>query len=311
MNPVIVFPSQVPLVACYADSLAEIIALATGQKKLSAFKRRDYFSEALGYKGFSDLEHKSLVRSQGDKNEKPEFFRNESINENLATIFSTKWQGVEYLKVITAIKYLGDFGVESQYKWQVKLNAVRTYFQDGKVKRCQWSNPQEIIAILNTFGGRGFNHMFLPSGGGLDLWGCNASHEPGCIELDSDGLIDICKPKILYYEPVVGKLNLSYFRLETGNLAPSGVYPSLYDLVHEEVTELTPGKYVSRSVFDYGEYDGKPLPSEARCLTRYFNGAFVIFCKTSLYNKISATYDGRHNKMSADEFLKYVSGLAP
>jgi hypothetical protein len=35
-------------------------------------------------------------------------------------------------------------------------------------------------------------------------------------------------------------------------------------------------------------------------------GDFVIFQKTSMYNRIGATYDGRHNQMTTDEFRHYI-----
>ncbi|WP_143960188.1 hypothetical protein [Litoribacter populi] len=41
-------------------------------------------------------------------------------------------------------------------------------------------------------------------------------------------------------------------------------------------------------------------------VTRWFRGSFVIFCKRSIYNRNPSTYDGRHNKMTTDEFRDYI-----
>lgn len=35
-------------------------------------------------------------------------------------------------------------------------------------------------------------------------------------------------------------------------------------------------------------------------------GSFLFVKKTSLYNQIGATYDGRHDQLSADEFRDYI-----
>ncbi len=58
--------------------------------------------------------------------------------------------------------------------------------------------------------------------------------------------------------------------------------------------------------FDEGNYDEKPLPGNSRIVDRHIKGDFVIFQKTSTYNRITDTYDGRHNKMSTDEFRLYI-----
>ena len=42
---------------------------------------------------------------------------------------------------------------------------------------------------------------------------------------------------------------------------------------------------------------------------RWLSGAFVVFAKGSLYNSITATYDARHNQMTAVEFRQYIEGL--
>jgi hypothetical protein len=89
-------------------------------------------------------------------------------------------------------------------------------------------------------------------------------------------------------------------------LEPSGVY-EVNDYPSEELTEIESGNYVSRSHWDEGEYQGQKLSRSARVLTRHLKSAsFVIFAKSSPYNRHSSTYDARHNKMTAPEFRSYI-----
>lgn len=176
--------------------------------------------------------------------------------------------------------------------------------------RAKWEHTDDIIAVLNILGETsGLNHLFFPSGGGLDLErAVRCEREPGCIELITNGCFNIVKPIRLLFESFNDDPQWNYFRLETGGLAPTGVHPNLRrDRLYEELTEVGGEFYASRSCWDDNEYDGKPLPDNSRVLMRYFRGAFVIFQKTSIYNRIPATYDARHNKMGADEFRAYIA----
>ena len=156
--------------------------------------------------------------------------------------------------------------------------------------------------------------MFLPAGGGLDLDAVIRSHEAGCLELLTGSVPNIVSPARVIFESFPGCLSLSYFRLETNQLAPFGVYGA-QSSSSEEVVELSssPMHYIERMAWDDGHYshdeDGRtiPLPQSARIATRWFSGSFVVFAKGSLYNQVGSTYDARHNKMSAIEFRAYMS----
>jgi serine/threonine-protein kinase len=153
--------------------------------------------------------------------------------------------------------------------------------------------------------------MFFPNGGGMDLDGAALFHEPGTIEIRA-GFPVVVKPRGLsfhYFGPE--SIGWAYFRLETGGLRPTGVYQNVQGIC-EEVTELEPGRYVERGVWDAGYYghdkEGfeRALPLSAKCISRYFTGAFVIVPKGSMYNRIAGTYDGRHEKMSPGEFQQLM-----
>jgi hypothetical protein len=178
----------------------------------------------------------------------------------------------------------------------------------------QWTRPEEILRALSPFCACDRNHMFFPDGGGLDLEAVFSSHEPGCLDLMTGGVPNVVRPARLLFESFPDYASLSYFRLETAQLESSGVYENLTS-GYEEVVELSPRNYIERWTWDAGFYDhdesGReiPLPESARLAVRWFTGAFVVFAKGSIYNSISATYDARHNKMSAPEFRTYIERM--
>jgi serine/threonine-protein kinase len=178
-------------------------------------------------------------------------------------------------------------------------------------RRAEWIDLEEMVRVLKVLGHKtNLNHLFFPSGGGLDLNDARLSDiEPGCIELVANGLTSLCRPRMLTFEGFIEDPAWSYLRLDCRELRPSGVYDLHDDFRDEEVTDLGGGNYVERSYWDEGEYAGEGLPGCARVLTRYSRGAFLLVQKTSVYNKIGSTYDARHNKMTRDTFREYMDGL--
>lgn len=192
---------------------------------------------------------------------------------------------------------------KNKQDWKNVINGI---FPAGVPENCEWTTLEDIVSVLKAVGSiPNLNHMFYPTGGGLDLTGADKSTEENCIELHTGGLFDVIKPKALLFEKMSDDYEWSYFRIETDLLEPSGVYEKT-DGNYEEVTEIEPNHYIDRSAWDANEYQGNPLPKGSRVISRYFKGSFVIFKKTSIYNSISSTYDGRHSKMSADEFKAYI-----
>jgi serine/threonine-protein kinase len=188
-------------------------------------------------------------------------------------------------------------------------------FEDKIPQRYVWENVDDIIDVLNkvskhtvleTYNG---NHMFLPQGGGFSLKKANTSLEENCIELNGNIII---KPKRLTFESFESDSSWNYFRLELSDLEKSGVYED-NESIYEEVAETIRGHYEKRHVLnDVDSYkeSGGEVSDDARFLTRNFNGSFVIFPTDSEYNHndkvIRNSYDGRHNKMSSDDFRSYI-----
>lgn len=198
---------------------------------------------------------------------------------------------------------ISDFRKIELPKWKRMINGL---FNGNVPDYMEWSEINDIIKVLDYVGKHDAdNHTFLPDGGGLDLIGCKESNEEGCLEL-LFGTSHIVKPKrlILQHFPIC-EYEWTYFRLETNQLAPSGVYQSI-TRDYEELVELSAGNYISRRHWDIDDYNGQPLPHEARLIARVLNGSFVTFSKASIYNQNSDTYDGRHNKMSTGDFKAYI-----
>ena len=175
--------------------------------------------------------------------------------------------------------------------------------------RVIWEKEVDIINVLNYIGSiESLNHMLFPYHGGLDLKGAKHGREEGNIELVADGYIYIVKPKRLIFESFSFEWEWNYFRLETGDLEPLNLNGSSHEEYDESLIELEPLNYISINYLDEGVYNGEEFPDTARVVNRVFHGSFVIFQKTSTYNRIQSTYDGRHNQMDADEFRAYISG---
>lgn len=193
-----------------------------------------------------------------------------------------------------------DFNKKKQ-EW---IDIQNKIFPNGIPKHCEWRKLEDIISILNTIGSiKNSNHMFYPSGGGLDVISSNLSSEPNCIEIYT-GHTEILKPMKMTFESFEDPI-WNYFRIEILNLEPTGIYKEKYD-DYEELVEIEPRKYINRSHWDIDEYKGQKLPKSARIIMRHFKGSFVIFAKSSYYNMDTSTYDARHNKMSSNEFRAYI-----
>jgi serine/threonine-protein kinase len=203
----------------------------------------------------------------------------------------------------------GDFETENLIVWE---KIIRKLFPTAIPNNCLWKDIDSIISILNKLSSAGnLNHTLFPAGGGHDLTGAKRSSEKGCIEFSTPNSVRIVKPKVLEFNYFPNNTNWAYFRLETAGLKP--ISPNIdSSSIKEKVTELEPGHYVEKEIWEKGYlgYDEKGnrilLPKSARIVSRYFRGSFVIFAKSSPYNKNHVTYDARHDKMNSKKFRQYI-----
>lgn len=204
-----------------------------------------------------------------------------------------------------------NFHKRNQEEW---YEALQRLFPSGFPNTVEWTERKDIINVLNHLTSYdNLNHTFFPDGGGLDLKGAKIATEADCIELDF-GRIEIVKPKRLIFESFGYSPIWNYFRLELHELKPAvniemtPNYSSfLSERGREDVAELSPGKYYPESILEV-EPRKSPynITSKSRRISRRLRGNFVIFCKRSVYNLASDTYDARHNRMNAEAFRKYI-----
>jgi|GEM_PF-726704 len=195
-----------------------------------------------------------------------------------------------------------DFKKRSKSQWrdiQTKL------FPTAMPRTVVWENISDIIHVLNMIGEHGqVNHTFFPGGGGLDLEGAQLSCEEGCVELTFNGQTFIVRPSKLTFECFEGHSDWNYFRLDTGGLELIGEHDN--ERIKEALTEIEPCIYTDYECWEYDDFNGERLPGSARQVVRIAQGSFLICLGTGMYNKIPGTYDGRHNKVTADGFRNYI-----
>jgi len=199
-----------------------------------------------------------------------------------------------------------DFDDRNGHEWREVAERI---FPFGAPARAQWEDKRQICDILNAAAStKSLNHMFYPTGGGMTLLGASLAPEAGMIELRiGERSCEICCPDRLLFESYAGKPEWNYFRLELKK-----IYPALdsgateYLDASEELTEVRPGVYAPLEAWFENEINGEPLTEKARRITRFSGGSFVIFSTSSVYNRVSATYDARHNRMSTEEFRAYI-----
>lgn len=202
-----------------------------------------------------------------------------------------------------------DFETRNKADWAEAINKV---FGDSPPQSAKWTDPLAMIRVLTPFMGDNRNHTMLPGGGGMDMESVAQSPESGCLEFcPGNCLADTFRPAVLYFEHFPESAWNSFFLLETQTLEPCGVYEES-DGAYEEVTEVSPGEYIDRHHSDTGilgyDENGKelPLPPTARIISRRLQGKFLIVAKESIWNLVSATYDGRHNHMSAQQIRDQI-----
>lgn len=180
-----------------------------------------------------------------------------------------------------------------------------------------WRDKKQVINIVKQLSIVNFNHTFIHDGGGMDLIDIKEMdqiNEQDMIGIDF-GLsnLHLFKVKRLIWELPNEDPEFSYFRLEFDNLNP------IYSEAVEEIKKWrkTQGlKYIGEVINEdlVIDNEGKYQPyyesdENLTSVTRWFDGAFLIVPKLSIYNRINATYDGRHSKLKVEEFREYMEIL--
>lgn len=110
--PVTIRPSQLSSFKEKAESFADIIASTTGSKTLSAFKRNDYLSMGVGYKGHTDLIKSAKFRACGDNHQPLYLFQSDILRTSIVEVFASKLPKLE----VSAISKAAYLMAESELK---------------------------------------------------------------------------------------------------------------------------------------------------------------------------------------------------
>ncbi|WP_052406665.1 hypothetical protein [Clostridium culturomicium] len=203
------------------------------------------------------------------------------------------------------------FKKENIKAWECRINKI---FPCGRPITCEWTELEDIINVLSVVSDESLGHMLCPNGGGVDLTQTKGADEEGCIEVYSGRSCKILKPKKLIFHSCQNEYEWDYFRIETEQLSPSGVYEDLGGFDCEELAYINHKYYIDRSFWNLGYYydeygNEKKFTDDDTIVTRVFKGDFVIFAKTSFYNSLGETYDGRHSKLNDKRFYDYVKAM--
>lgn len=182
-------------------------------------------------------------------------------------------------------------------------------FVNSTPKTSIWSDINDINNVLNIVGRiPAYSHLLFSDGGGLDYQKTeliNTEH----LDIITEASRNRIKPKQLVFESFKNSF-WNYFLLELDK--QEIVVGTEVSEFRERVVEDMPNNYVSAIDASYGVYDyenGKELPETARIIDRYLDGKFLIVLKFGPYNRIAATYDGRHGSCSYLEFREYIETL--
>lgn len=175
------------------------------------------------------------------------------------------------------------------------------------VTSVKWTKLDDIVNILQFVTKRSnLNHLFLPTGGGIDAEKVEEAYEKGHIFIYNIGTVIQLKPKNLYMECFTNPA-YNYFLLEAENIEP--ICKESDNTSREYCAALPNGEYVISDGINYGVYkydSDEKLPKGTQIVVRYTGGKFLFTFKMFGYNKISGTYDARHNDATIQEFRKYM-----
>lgn len=173
----------------------------------------------------------------------------------------------------------------------------------------RWTHLDDIVKVLTHVTKRkNLNHMLLPTGGGIDAEEIRLAYEKGSIFIYNIGSTIELKPKALYME-CFKKPIYNYFLLDADTIKPiqNG------ETEKELCAALPNGTHLISDGIIYGKYaydSDEDLPQDTIIVERYLKGKFLFVFKMYGYNSIGATYDGRHNYATPEEFREYMEIIA-
>ncbi len=204
--------------------------------------------------------------------------------------------------------------VEMKRKYRDAWSSTLDAMPKPRPVSATWEGKDNVLMVLAPFATCGANHFLLPAGGGMDIASVRQSQEEGCIELVvSKRSVYVVRPKRVTLEHFPDAPLETFLLVELGELEPTGIYDAL-SRPTEEVVEVN-GEYVERYHWDDGtlgeDENGEPLPlpANAHLVVRWMRGKIMVVSKGSIWNGISATYDGRHSRMESAEIRRQIAAV--
>lgn len=163
-----------------------------------------------------------------------------------------------------------------------------------------------IVVLPNT------NHALYPTGGGMDWVGMSYTSEKSCLAVSASATeVNIFRPSRMTAQYFPEAPQESFVLIELDQLEEiDGHKP--HKGAQQRFTELPNEGYVDQSVlydgfigYDDGGHE-IPIPESTRLVVRWLNGQILLVSKGSIWNGISATYDGRHNNMTSEEIRDQI-----
>lgn len=187
-------------------------------------------------------------------------------------------------------------------KWKDVCNKLNPY----QASKIELTDIHAIYNFLNIFYSfePDLHHAFFPNGGGLDIHGIELHENHEFIIINMSGFKTWIKPKRLVYKNSHADISNNYIYLETE------ITPNIENYSHSETPEYTliNNDFITDSKhWEYNLFEEQPLPENSSRITFVHKGSFLFVKNDSWYNKVSATYDGRHSKNFScfEEFDNY------
>lgn|GEM_PF-3046413 len=187
-------------------------------------------------------------------------------------------------------------------KWEDVCNKLNPY----QASKIELTDIRAIYDFLNVFYSfePDLHHAFFPNGGGLDIHGIELNENHEFIIINMSGFKTWIKPKRLVYRNFHADISNNYIYLETK------IIPNIENYSQSETTEYTliNNDFITDSKhWEYDLFEEQPLPENSSRITFVHKGSFLFVKNDSWYNKVSATYDGRHSKNFScfEEFDNY------
>lgn len=202
--------------------------------------------------------------------------------------------------------------IQQRKAWVAALKQV---LGPNPATRSEWTDLDDMVAVLEPLLIKEQHHVYLPTGGGQSMIAVEEGNERNTLALyPNERVRYLLKPRTLTIHYFPDAPEQSFVFIETKKLKPSGIYDHEITDGQEEVLELSPGDYQDRSAWDAGycgrdeEGDEIPLPDTATLVCRFLEGSFAIVGEGSFWNSASGTYDGEHSQLGQDRMREAIEG---